>query len=172
MMRTVRRRPATARHAFRFAGMMAAALWLALSTPRALALAEHDQPATSAQSYLSRSQAAKLRDQIAAIPPDTRKTFARRYQAWRRTWSSPSVAVLSSTAALRRSEEFAALGAMGSQILPLLIDKIARPDEFFALQTYEALQGDVPARIGAAGEPIFESEQAKAKRAVKDWLAR
>ena len=123
------------------------------------------------KSYLSRSQAAKLRVQIAAIPPDARAEFARRYQAWRKTWDSPAIAVLSDSAAVRRSDEFAALIALGAPILSLLIEKIARPEEFFALQAYEALKPEWPTTIDRNGERVFESEQAKARRAVRDWFA-
>jgi hypothetical protein len=131
-------------------------------------------PAAAAgpKSYLSRSQAAKLRAQIAAVPPDIRGEFARRYQAWRKTWDSPAIAVLSDSASVRHSDEFAALVALGAPILPLLIEKIARPEDFFALQAYEAIKPDWPATIESHGERVFESEQAKARRAVQDWAAR
>jgi hypothetical protein len=122
------------------------------------------------RSYLSVSEAARLRDEIAAIPGDIRRAFERRYQAWRKTWDSPALAVLSDARSRRSSEEFAALVGLGPQILPLLMDKIAQPQEFFALQAYEVLQPDWPANIEAGGQRVFESEQAKAERAVKDWL--
>jgi hypothetical protein len=111
-----------------------------------------------------------LHDQIDAIPRDTHREFERRYRAWRRTWDSPSLALRSNTGALRSSQEFAALVALGPQIAPLLIERIAHPDEFFALQAYEVLQPDWPANIEADGQLVFESEQTKAERAVKDWF--
>jgi hypothetical protein len=140
----------------------AAAAGLALTAPASA------QPG----SYLSRSQAAKLRAQIAAISVDVRSEFARRYQAWRQTWESPAIAFSSDSASVRRSDAFAALIALGAPILPLLIEKIARPAEFFALQAYEALKPDWPTTIDRNGERVFESEQAKARRAVRDWFAR
>jgi hypothetical protein len=124
------------------------------------------------KSYLSRSEAAGLRVQIAAVPPDIRGEFARRYQAWRKTWDSPAIAVVSDSASVRHADEFAALVALGPQILPLLIGKMAQPENFFALQAYEAIKPDWPATIESNGERVFESEQAKAKRAVKDWFVR
>jgi hypothetical protein len=125
----------------------------------------------SPKSYLSRSEAAKLKDEIAAIPGGIRRAFERRYRAWRKTWDNPAVALLSDTRSRRNSAEFAALVGLGPQILPLLVDKIAHPQDFFALQAYEVLAPDWPANMEAGGEPVFESEQAKAKRAVKDWFA-
>jgi hypothetical protein len=131
-------------------------------------------PPVSAEprSYLSRSQAAKLRAQIAAIPPDIRRQFARRFAAWRKTWDRPAIAFASDSAAVRHADEFAALVALGAPILPLLVEKLAHPEEFFALQAYEATRPDWPATIESNGERVFESEQAKAQRAVKDWFAR
>jgi hypothetical protein len=120
--------------------------------------------------YLCRSQAAKVRDEIAATPREIRRAFEQRYAAWRKTWNSTALAPLSDTRSRRNSEEFAALVGLGSRIVPLLIDKIAHPEEFFALQVYEVLQPDWPVNIEADGKPVFESEQVKAKRAVKDWF--
>jgi hypothetical protein len=123
------------------------------------------------KSYLSESDAAKLRAQIAAVAPDIRSEFARRFEAWRKTWDSPAIAPLSDSAAVRRSDEFAALIALGAPVLPLLIEKIAQPNEFFALQAFEAIKPDWPTTIECNGERVFKSEQAKARRAVKDWFA-
>ena len=122
------------------------------------------------QSDLSGSQAARLRHEIAAIPGEIRRAFEERYRAWRKTWDSPALAVLSDTRSRRNSAEFAALVRLGPPILPLLIDKIAHPQEFFALQVYEVLRPDWPANIEADGKPVFASEQAKARRAVQDWF--
>jgi hypothetical protein len=128
--------------------------------------------AAEPKSYLTRVQSLKLHDEIARIPPATRAEFERRYAAWRKTWSRPELAVRSDTRALRDSPEFAALVALGPSVLPLLIEKIAHPEAFFALQAYEGLAPDWPQTLADAGGRIFESEQAKARRAVTDWLAR
>jgi hypothetical protein len=129
-----------------------------------------DPASAQAQPYLSRSEVAELRHEIAAIPREIRRAFDQRYRTWRNTWDSPALAVLSDTRSTRNSAEFAALVGLGPQILPLLIDKIAHPQEFFALQVYEVLRPDWSANIEADGKPVFASEQAKARRAVKDWF--
>jgi hypothetical protein len=151
----------------RFLGLGVAAACLTLPT----AAPARERPGARPKSYLSRSNAVKLHDQIATIPQDTRGEFERRYRAWRKTWDSPSLVLLSDTASLRRSAEFAALTGLGPQILPLLVEKMAHPQEFFALQAYEVMRPDWPANIETGGERVFDSEQAKAERAVKDWLA-
>ena len=130
-----------------------------------------ERPGAGPKGYLTRSETVKLHDQIAAIPRDLRAEFERRYRAWRNTWDSPALAVLSDSAAVRRSDAFAPLIALGAPILPLLIETIARPEEFFALQAYEALKPEWPTAIDRNGERVFESEQAKARRAVRDWFA-
>jgi hypothetical protein len=138
----------------------------------AACLARAAPAAAGPKSYLSRSQAAKLRAQIAAIAPDIRSKFARRFEAWRKTLDSPAIAPLSDSAAVGHSDEFAALVALGAPILPLLVEKIAQPDAFSALQAFEAIKPDWPTTIESNGERVFESEQAKARRAVRDWFAR
>lgn len=115
-----------------------------------------------------------MRHEIAAIPRAVQAEFARRYQAWRKTWDSPSIAFRSDTAAVRHSQEFAALVALGPQVLPLLVEKIARPEVFLALQAFQVLRAETAPNIVAAPDngQRLESEQAKARRAVKDWFAR
>jgi hypothetical protein len=146
----------------RFLGLAAAAAAAGLARP--------DPASARPQCYLSRSEATALRDEIAAIPPEIRRAFEERYQAWRKTQDSPALAVLSDTRSRRNSAEFAALVGLGPQILPLLIDKIAHPQEFFALQVYEVLRPDWPVNVEADGKPVYDSEQAKARRAVQDWF--
>jgi hypothetical protein len=144
--------------------------FLQLAAAAATCLAGSAAVAARPRSYLSASQAAMLIDEIAATPRDIRRAFERRYQAWRKTWDSPALAVLSDTRSRRSSVEFTALIGLGPQILPLLMDKIAHRREFFALQAYEVLQPDWPQNIEADGKPVFESEQARAARAVNDWF--
>jgi hypothetical protein len=147
----------------------AVAAWPATGSAR-------EASAVPPRTYLSRAEAAKLSAQIATVPLATRREFARRYAAWRKTWARGDLAFSSDTAAYRKSKEFSALVALGPPIRPLLIQRIARPDEFFALQAYEVIELGQPEGVSAAGtgsgERAFESEQAKAKRVVQDWFAR
>ncbi len=125
------------------------------------------------RNYLTRSETALLKKEIAQIERPIRENFEKRYDAWRKTWSEPHLSVLSDPASLRYSKEFAALGALGPVILPLVIEKLAQSTEFFALQLYDTLQHD-PAMIVdiGDGEQILEGEQGRAERVVKHWLAR
>jgi hypothetical protein len=126
------------------------------------------------KSYLSRAQRNTLRKETAGISRNVRSKFERHYAAWRKTWSEPHLAFLSDPSALRFSKEFADLAGLGADILPLVIEKLAQPSEFFALQLYDALQVDPSLRIEAESEgvQIFKGEQGRAERVVKHWLAR
>jgi hypothetical protein len=92
--------------------------------------------AAGAKSYLSRAQAAKLRAQIAAVPPDIRGEFARPLPGLAQDLGQSRHRGPFGFGIGAKLDEFAALIALGAPILPLLIEKIARPEDFFALQAY------------------------------------
>lgn len=123
---------------------------------------------------LSREERGVLKREISRISADKRREFEERYANWRKTWSEPHLRIQSDPSSLRHSKEFAALGALGSEVLPLVIEKIAQPNEFFALQLYDALQHDPSLRIevDVDDERILEGEQGRAERVVKHWLAK
>ena len=125
-------------------------------------------------SLLSAGERAALKKEASQIASSTRREFEIRYAAWRKTWSEPHLAILSDPTVLRFSKEFAAVGALGPEILPLVIEKLTHPEEFFALQLYDALQENNSLRIDldADDQRIFEGEQGRAQRLVKHWLAR
>jgi hypothetical protein len=123
---------------------------------------------------LSSAERAALRREISRVAESIRREFEKRYAAWRKTWSEPHLAILSDPTSLRFSKEFAVLAALGRDIIPLVVEKLAQPDEFFALQLYDALQEDSSLRVdlNAEDEQIFLGEQGRAERVVKHWLAR
>ena len=69
--------------------------------------------------------------------------------------------------------EFEALIPLGPVILPLLIEKLADPENFFALQLYDAMQSDenLLVQYEPDDERIVEGEQGRAPRAVQAWFA-
>jgi hypothetical protein len=99
------------------------------------------------RSYLSLAESAALKREVAAMPPDLTREFERRYAAQRKTWSDPHLSILSDPGVLRFLKEFADLAALSPQILPLVVAKLAQPDEFFALQLYDALQNTSSLRV-------------------------
>jgi hypothetical protein len=69
--------------------------------------------------------------------------------------------------------EFDTLVALGPSILPLVVEALAEPDNFIALQLYDAIQPDQ--KLVVQFEPddrkILEGEQGRARRVVQHWLS-
>jgi hypothetical protein len=126
------------------------------------------------RTYLSKAEAAALKKEVLRVEPSMRREFQRRYTAWRKTWSEPHLAITSDPTSLRYSKEFADVTALGAEALPLVVEKLSRPAEFFALQLYDVLQTDPSLRVDVdpGNEQIYEGEQGRAGRVVKHWLAR
>ena len=57
--------------------------------------------------------------------------------------------------------------------MPLVVEKLADPENFFALQLYDANQPDEKLVVhfeADAHERILEGEQGRARRAVNAWF--
>ncbi len=61
------------------------------------------------------------------------------YAAWKAAWSHPLIVVSSAPAARAQTVEFLELITLGPEILPLLMEKLTDPDEFFALVAVDRL---------------------------------
>ncbi|MFO0968991.1 MAG: hypothetical protein U0793_25850 [Gemmataceae bacterium] len=120
--------------------------------------------------YLSAAQRQLLNQQQAQVPAPLRSAFAAAFHAWQETWSSHALS--SDSRAVASGKEFDALRALGPAILPLLIEKLADPENFFALPLYDVMHADQGlVQDEPDHERIFEGEQARARRAVADWFA-
>ncbi len=101
-----------------------------------------------------------------------RSQFDAAYAAWRATWSHPLVIVSSSPADRSQSLQFLELVAMGPGILPLLMEKLLDPDEFFALVAADRL---LPPPLVVVrdidNEVVLQGEQGRAIETVQRWLA-
>ena len=62
---------------------------------------------------------------------------------------------------------------MGPAIIPLVVESLAEPDNFFALQLYDAIQSNeqLLVQYEADDERILEGEQGRAHRVVQSWFA-
>jgi hypothetical protein len=118
---------------------------------------------------ISREQRARLEAEIAQLPKVLRARFDGRYRDWKRTFDRPDILVSSSSKAVRNSKEFATLVSLGPRILPLIVDKLLQPDQFFALQVYDALQDRPELR---EDEHLDLSEQQRALATALRWLSR
>ncbi len=63
--------------------------------------------------------------------------------------------------------------ALGPEILPLVVEKVADPENFLALQLYDAIQPSerLVIQFGPDDERILEGEQGRAQRTVQAWFA-
>lgn len=130
-----------------------------------VALAQAAAPAGD----LTPEQRARLKAEVARVPSDLRGRFDVRYRAWKYSWRRKPIIFSSSSAAVRTPPEFRALISLGPAIIPLLVDKFVKRDEFRALQAYDALQDRPELRIDPQQTP---SEQQRALETARRWLDR
>jgi hypothetical protein len=117
---------------------------------------------------ISGEQRSRLDAEIARLPPSLRARFDERYSSWKKTWQRPDILISSNSKAVRNSEEFRALISLGPPILPLVVDKLLEPDEFFTLQLYDALQD----RPEWRDERYDQGEQQRALATARRRLSR
>jgi hypothetical protein len=132
------------------------------------AVKEKDQ-----KSYLTAPQKKTLRAERDAVDPDLRMAFEEAFGAWKQTWFLGGLAINSNPHSRSIGKEYDALIALGPEIMPLVVEKLADPENFLALQLYDAIQPNewLVVHFEADDERILEGEQGRAKRAVKAWFA-
>jgi len=138
---------------------------LAASMPHHPALAQ----AAAQSDDLSPDQRARLKAEVARVPSDLKGRFDVRYRAWKYSWRRKPVLFSSSSKAVRTPAEFRALVSLGPGIIPLLVDKFVKRDEFRALQAYDALQDRPELRVDQQAVP---SEQQRALETARRWIDR
>jgi hypothetical protein len=126
-----------------------------------------------AKSYLSATQKKKLQSQIVAVPRELRSKFETAFSAWKDTWFKGGLAVSSDPHTRAVGKEFDALVALGPGILPLVIEALANPENFLALQLYDAIQPNekLLVQYEPEDERILEGEQGRARAVVQAWFA-
>ncbi len=127
----------------------------------------------TAKSYVTSSQRKLLRDERKRIPATLREAFATAFAAWMDTWFSGGLSFDSDPHSRTIGKEFNALVALGPEIIPLLIEELADPENFLALQLYDAIQPNVRliVHFGPNDKRIVEGEQGRARRVVQAWFA-
>jgi hypothetical protein len=125
------------------------------------------------KSHLSSAEKKALGEQVKRVPAEMRASFERAFGAWKDSWFRAGLAISSDPHTRAVGMEFDALIALGQSILPLLIDKLSDPDNFFALQLYDAMQSNerLIVQFEPEDERILEGEQGRARRVVQRWLA-
>ncbi|MEM7247308.1 MAG: hypothetical protein AAF533_18340 [Acidobacteriota bacterium] len=120
---------------------------------------------------LSRYEQALLQAQVTAVPVTVSTEFQQAYAAWVKTWGEPEVAKSSDPGLYAKSPEFQKLVALGTDIVPLLMEKLCDPTQFFALQAVQALLSDRiifwPTMEDIA---VIGGEQYRAFGTIQRWL--
>jgi hypothetical protein len=126
-----------------------------------------------AKSYLSAAQKRDLHEECEKVPEQLRAAFDNAFTAWKSTWFRGGLAISSNPHTRAVGKEYDALIALGPTILPLVIEQLANPENFFALQLYDAIQPNekLLVQFEPDDERILEGEQGRARRVVQAWFA-
>lgn len=126
-----------------------------------------------AKSYLSAAQRHALQEDVQKLPAQLRAAFDTAFNSWKKTWFSSGLAISSNPHTRAVGKEYDALIALGPTTLPLVVEKLADPENFLALQLYDALQSDekLLVQLEPDDERILEGEQGRARRVVQGWFA-
>jgi len=122
---------------------------------------------------LSAAEKKLLAAQAKSVPAEVRDEFEKAFDAWKSTWFGGGLAISSVPHTRAVGAEFDALIALGSTILPLVVEKLAEPDNFLALTLYDAIQANekLVVQFAPGDERILEGEQGRARRVVQAWFA-
>jgi hypothetical protein len=120
---------------------------------------------------LSSDQLAYVHARAAEVDRELKARFERAYAAWKETWSHPMIAVSSAPGARAKSIEYLELIALGPEILPLLMEKLTDPEEFFALVAVDRLvRPELRVTHEPGDEAILLGEQGRAIETVQRWV--
>jgi hypothetical protein len=117
---------------------------------------------------------ATLERAVEGIPSELQQAYSEAFAAWKSTWFSGSLAIDSNPYSRAHGSEFDRLIALGSQILPLLVNSLTEEDNFLALSLYDLIQPDskLVVQFESDDPRLLEGEQGRANRVVKVWLSR
>jgi len=115
----------------------------------------------TAKPILTVAQRRTLREQRSRVPAQVQAAFETALKAWKETWFGGGLAISSDPHTRTVGKEFDALVALGPEILPLVIEALADPENFFVLQLYDAIQPDprLIVQYGPEDERILEESR-------------
>lgn len=138
-----------------------------------------DNPALESRSMtlkamsLSRKERKFLQERAAQVDAQLKERFEHTYQHWKDARTHPLITISSDPGARTHTPEFLELISLGSSILPLVMEKLADPDEFFALQIADRLIRPEFVVSWAVDDPrVLLGEQRRAVETVKQWIHR
>jgi hypothetical protein len=108
----------------------------------------------------------------AQVDKQLKERFDTAYNAWKATWSHPLIVVSSAPTARTQTTEFLELVSLGPGILPLLMEKLTDPNEFFALMVVDRLaRPELHVIREIDDEAVLLGEQGRAIETVQRWVA-
>ncbi len=112
-----------------------------------------------------------LRERAGDVDASLAARFEAAYRAWATACDHPFIAISSNPMIRTQIPEFLELIALGTAILPLLMNKLTKPDEFFALLAVDRL---IRPELVVSHEPddrtALLGEQGRALETVKRWI--
>jgi len=142
-------------------------------TPTNESIVEEVMKEKTVKSYMSNAQKKAIAGERESLSSDLRERYRIAFDAWKSSWFRGSLSINSNPISRTVGPEYDALITMGSGIIPLVIESLADPENFFALQLYDAIQSNeqLLVQFGPEDERILEGEQGRAKRVVQAWFA-
>jgi hypothetical protein len=127
--------------------------------------------ATMKTQTLSKADLKFLRERVQRVNPETRQRFDAAYRAWKEACEHPFILASSSPHARTQTPTFLELLALGTDIVPLLMEKLTHPDEFFALLAVDRLIRPEFVISHEPGDPaVVLGEQGRVIETVKQWI--
>jgi hypothetical protein len=122
---------------------------------------------------LSEAQIAAIKAESEKIPRELHQRFEESFAAWKASWSEPHIVIGSDPRAVTHTKEFHELVALGPAIIPAVVEKLLEPDNFFALQLYDAIQPEhhMVVALDLGGDDVFEGEQGRARRTAERFAS-
>ena len=124
-------------------------------------------------SYMSSAQRKVIVDERKRISAAQRSAYEVDFADWKVSWNSGGLAMISNPNSRAVGSEYDALIAMGPVIIPLVVESLADPENFFALQLYDAIQpnSQLLVQYEPDDERVLEGEQGRAQRVVQTWFS-
>ena len=122
---------------------------------------------------LTMSDKEKIKKLASQVPDSIRSRFSILVDKWNFAIDhNPKTRYSASTYSYAGLPEFNSLKSMGEQIIPLIMERLINPSDFYLLVLYEAVQNDSNQKITYKNGDfhILEGEQNRAIRCVKKWL--
>lgn len=104
---------------------------------------------------------------------EKRKVFEETYSKWEKTWYEPQCMMSSNPGDYAKSPEFRDVVALGQDIVPLLMEKLTDPHQFFALQAVaQVAHPELIVTVDLSNRAaVLGGEQERAAETVRRWLA-